>query len=205
MSVLLATLSIAGCGPDDPVNPELDGSAPLLSEGGYMMTQAADVYRTPAPPSGPVVGRSMLRRSMHGVTARILTNVIPSTSAVTIWAAVFNDPSACAASPCASSDFAAANGGLMLFTGRVVGGHIQEFAGRIRVGDTANVLSGPGLLNPMDAEVHFIVRSHGPPIPGMVDEQISTAGGGCEMFITPDIPDERGECSDVAFAIHLPR
>ncbi|MDQ3972803.1 MAG: hypothetical protein M3276_00350 [Actinomycetota bacterium] len=41
-------------------------------------------------------------------------------------------------------------------------------------GDHSDALLGPGLTNPMPAEIHAVVRTHGPVIPGMVDEQIHT-------------------------------
>jgi len=56
------------------------------------------------------------------------------------------------------------------------------------------------------AEVHIVLRSHGPAIPGIIDEQISTFEGGCIIFFDPftEIPDDVGECGDIEFAIHPP-
>ena len=51
---------------------------------------------------------------------------------------------------------------------------------------------GSGLLEAQGAEVHLILRTHGLPIPGWVDEQISTFEGGCEVNV----------CANQQFAIH---
>ena len=52
----------------------------------------------------------------------------------------------------------------------------------------------------------MVLRSHGPAIPGEVNEQISGYLGGCTTFFPPftEIPDEVGECGDFEFAIHSP-
>ena len=59
-------------------------------------------------------------------------------------------------------------------------------AARLNEGDTAGsilptVFGQPaiGLLDAQAAEVHLLIRSHGPKIPGLVDQMISTFNGGC--------------------------
>jgi len=72
------------------------------------------------------------------------------------------------------------------------------------------VLFGPALVN-LDAEIHLVVRSHGPVGPlldeGLLEEALATFGGGCI------VRDEEGEiipgtgpneCADVQFAVHRP-
>jgi hypothetical protein len=53
--------------------------------------------------------------------------------------------------------------------------------------------------------VHFVVRSHGPLLPGQVPEQRDTFAGECEEFLGPgEGPElERGQCSDLQFAVFL--
>lgn len=61
-----------------------------------------------------------------------------------------------------------------------------------------------GLTNPEGAEIHLVLRSHGPRIPGLVEEQRSTFAGGCEEFLNPGITQlEAGPCSDVQLALFL--
>jgi len=79
-------------------------------------------------------------------------------------------------------------------TGHVVGDDGQAgFAGQLQVGNPpGQVMFGSGLLEAQGAEVHLILRTHGLPIPGWVDEQISTFEGGCEVNV----------CANQQFAIH---
>jgi hypothetical protein len=61
-----------------------------------------------------------------------------------------------------------------------------------------------GLMDARKAEIHFVIRSHGPLIPGIIHEQISTFNAGCGGF-----PPELGTpgpntCEDLQFAVHLP-
>jgi len=60
-----------------------------------------------------------------------------------------------------------------------------------------------GLTNPQGAEVHLVLRSHGPRIPGQVAEQRTTFAGGCEFFLDPGATHELepGQCSDLQFAV----
>jgi hypothetical protein len=70
----------------------------------------------------------------------------------------------------------------------------------------------PGLLDPWVAEIHFVIRSHGAIIPGLVSEMISTFNGGCQHpgpgFPEP-LPPAAGipgpnTCTDMQFAEHKP-
>jgi hypothetical protein len=56
------------------------------------------------------------------------------------------------------------------------------------------------------AELHFVLRSHGPAIPGLVNEQINSYEGGCTTFFDPftKIPMNKGECGDFLFSIFAP-
>lgn len=61
------------------------------------------------------------------------------------------------------------------------------------------------LKDPAGAEVHLVVRSHGPAVPGEEDEQTGSFAGGCDVFLTPpSVPTEVGECADTLFSVHLP-
>ena len=52
---------------------------------------------------------------------------------------------------------------------------VANFAGPV----PNDVLIGDGLTNPEGAEIHLVLRYHGPKIQGHVDEQIHTFAGGC--------------------------
>ena len=60
---------------------------------------------------------------------------------------------------------------------------------------------GPGLLDPMNAEIHFLVRSHGRALAGHVAEQFSTPNGMCGVT-KPSL--DAGKCLSVLYGVHLP-
>jgi hypothetical protein len=59
------------------------------------------------------------------------------------------------------------------------------------------------LVNPLQAEIHLVVRMHEPPILRQVAEQISTYNGAsCTDFTFVGNPDDG--CVDLQFARHAP-
>ena len=80
----------------------------------------------------------------------------------TLWAFVFNHPELCTDSACDFDDIGddtAAMGGIFQVDGRVVASSDLILEGAVRVGQPAAV--GPGLTNPVGAEVHVAVAPHG--------------------------------------------
>jgi len=63
-----------------------------------------------------------------------------------------------------------------------------------------------GLQDAMGAQVTMVLRSHGPAVPELISDQISSHQGGCAVNFDPfsETPDETGECGDIIFAIHSP-
>jgi hypothetical protein len=133
--------------------------------------------------------------------------------AYTVWWIVFNNPANCSDGACGEDDIfifdedgniigpnvpgrEAAEISVLWAAGNVVGvagnagfaGHLQE--GKIK----GDINFGPGLTNVDGAEIHLVVRTHGPAIPGRVKEQISTFLGGCDVNV----------CDDVQFALPAP-
>lgn len=143
---------------------------------------------------GPVVtgASSKLTRNDSGVSTTIHTSKLPAGHAVTVWWVVFNHPEHCThgsgAAHCGPGDLLllggdpAVEGTVLYAAGHVIGGSgVGNYGAHLSVGDTSGVLlgAGPGLTNPRGAEIHLVVRSHGPAIPRLVAEQISTFGAGC--------------------------
>ena len=118
----------------------------------------------------------------------------------TAWWVFFNKPKRCASSPCAVSDLdnPDTEPSVVNVTGRVVGADgTADFGAFIGVGDTTGSVFGPGLLEPMKAEIHLVVRTHGPALlddPQQLREQLSMFNGGCPP----------NTCEDVAVSIHQP-
>lgn len=56
------------------------------------------------------------------------------------------------------------------------------------------LLFGPGLVDAIGSEIHFVVRNHGQAIPSLLMEQLTTFMGGCDV----------NDCADEQFSIHKP-
>ncbi len=118
--------------------------------------------------------------------------------ATTNWWVVFNNPSKCVGG-CGEDDVLNSLGGgpapdaevdVIFATGHVAGSKWRA-AAHLSEGDITGSLrplfgKAPiGLLDAMTAEVHVVVRSHGPAkdlAPGQLDDAISTVFGGCAGF-----------------------
>ena len=106
----------------------------------------------------------------------------------TAWLGVFNNPKRCATSPCTPADFAnpAVQGSVIYGSGQIAGddGSV-DFTVFRAVGDTTGVVpgigTGMGVLNAKRAEIHLVVRTHGPADadPAVLQEQLTTFNGGC--------------------------
>jgi hypothetical protein len=159
---------------------------------------------------------SLLRRPT-GLGLNIQTSGLPPGETMTIWWAVFNFPEHCehpipGVAQCGepdlfNEDVAAA---VLYATGHVIGGSGRgNFAASLNVGDLRGCqsplqefgLCKDGLTNPSGAEVHFVVRSHGPRIPGLVSEQIRTFAGGCTPETSFGAGTGPNECVDLQFGI----
>jgi hypothetical protein len=130
---------------------------------------------------------SKLVRTTRGVSMSIDTNDL--------------DPGACnnpipeIGAACGLGDFPDLDVGasVLYATGNVVDEDGEGgFAAHLKMGDTDGALFGPGLLDPWGAEIHILVRHHGPVIPAMMPSQIMTVGGGCNP------------CTDAQAAAHSP-
>lgn len=108
--------------------------------------------------------------------------------ATTNWFVVFNYPDECTY-PCGEDDVvdAGLDGGLVGVSIHYAAGHVAgpgswHSAGSLQVGDTSGMLFGRPLQEPRTAEVHVIVRSHGPAstlLPGELGYALNSVEGGC--------------------------
>src|SRR5262245_35974787 len=134
---------------------------------------------------------TMLVRTRDDVFATIHTSGLTPGNVYTAWFGIFNNPRACATSPCTPADLSnpAVQGALINFGGRIVGADgVASYAEVRRVGDTTNAHLGapalpvsPGLVDPRRAEIHLAVRNHGPASgdPAILALQLTTFNGGC--------------------------
>jgi len=171
--------------------------------------------------NGVLAGTSTLHRNHNGITANYkATGLIPG-HAYTVWWVIWNNPENCIVpGACSDGDFGDPDVQveLMYATGHVAGDNgMGNFSGHLNENDASesiNPLYGlpsyGGLLDAEKAEVHVVLRSHGPKVPGIVNEQIGSYLGGCPTTFPygfppfSEIPDEVGECGDIYASIHQP-
>ena len=169
-----------------------------------------------------ISGTSTLHRNKNGITVNFkATGLNPG--AYTIWWVIWNNPQDCATpDECNDGDFGQAvlvEVEVMYAAGHVVGNNGKgNFSAHLNAGDdtpesmnTAFGFPSVGGLrvgNTFDAEVHIVLRTHGPTVPGLVNDQISSYAGGCDTpFLIPPFtayPDEIGQCADIAAAVFAP-
>ena len=136
----------------------------------------------------PSAGSSLSRNS-NGVYFTFDTTGLTNGNVYTLWMAVFNNPRACATSPCTPADFTNpdVDGTLLNTGGKIVGADGTAGYGAYReVGDTTgarpNTGTGNGIVDPLRAEIHLVIRSHGPAIladPMVLAQQLTMFNGGC--------------------------
>jgi hypothetical protein len=193
LTVILAIAGVTACSSDQPTGP-ID--APLFSSAGASMSQPADHIEDFGNVPGAAIHAATLRRNKNNVTVQ-MEAWVPAPNTATVWGAIFNAPENCGSSPCSIDDLLdnpASGPSLLRAGGRVIGGNPVTITGQVREGDTSEALFGDGLLDAMTAEVHFVLRVHGPQIPTMVDDQIHYIDGGCGV----------NDCQDVGAAIFQP-
>lgn len=165
---------------------------------------------------------STLTRYDNGVSMTVHTSGLTPGHVVTVWWAVINNPAMCSDGVCGEDDIhlfdeegelvigengpelnlpqiQAIQASLLGATGNVIpdsgAGHFSAWLG---MGDAPAIIMGPGLLDPMGAEIWLILLDHGPLDPELLDTQIREFNGGCD----PQWPNE--PCVELQIAMHRP-
>jgi hypothetical protein len=129
-----------------------------------------------------------------------------------MWMVIFNEPGGCV-DGCDGDDLfnPAAVVDVVYVAGNVVGGQgTSTFSGRRAAGDNSGSLfaalgaPAPGLIDPLAAELHLIVRDHGEAIPGQIPAQIHTFEGACTPDSSFGLGTGPNACLDVQFSVHIP-
>jgi hypothetical protein len=192
-------LTIAGCLALVAAAPQAHGQRPAEAKAQKQKTTISKVQVFGAQTIVPGAG-SVLLRTRDGVYMSMHSFGLPVGDAVSAWWVFFNNPEKCATTPCTPADLSNPEVGpsLVIATGRVVGADGSADFGAYRaVGDATGAHSGTGLLNPFKAEIHFVVRSHGPAMvddPAALAEQLSTFNGGCPP----------NTCGNLQASVHQP-
>jgi hypothetical protein len=190
------------------------GLAPLVA--GSTANAHNDHHRVSVSPmiefmsSGRVPGPddvSKLVRKNNWVDVEIKTSGLDPSTPYTLWGAVFNQPQYCAASPCGEGDLPISPGhdprvaaSVVYVSGGFSGAdgtlRLEGRLDRARNGvKPTQTLFGPGLLNGASAEVHFVLRGHGP---GAGDPllAIGSYDAGCT---------DTNPCTDQQATVHVAR
>jgi hypothetical protein len=141
---------------------------------------------------------SQLTRDKDGIFGIISTKGLNPGWVYTAWFGIFNSPDQCATRPCSGADFAnpAVMGSRVNFGGKLIGPDGSAvYGGFLGLGDTTAAFDGPGLLDPKHAEIHMVIRSHGPALMGTAFmDQLSMFNGGCPP----------NTCVNVQSSVHAP-
>ena len=182
--------------------------------------QTSEVYTFADLPALVDVGDAALVRNDNGVTVQAsVEGVAPG--AYTLWWVVWNNPEACGADGCTDADFGTLGLDVDIgyATGHVVGNggqltlvaHLAEGGSLSGFPTEFGVASGSGLLDALDAEIHIVIRYHGPKVPGLVGEMTHTFAAGCGYsvfggaIVSPDYGTEGSNtCKEPFFAIFPP-
>ncbi len=232
--VLLLPAVLIACDGNDPLQPAAGAGEALTAEKGTAMNLGvpaetrAEVIRFS---DMEVVegARAGLLREADAVRTRTHTTELPHRDVVTLWWVIFNNPEECehgaGQMACGEMDLFDGPDGptgvepsCVYADGSIVGkNRTARYHDRLTMGEVRDScidhfvgafeeVEGKdyGLTNPAGAEIHLVMRSHGPLIPGRVPEQRSTFAGGCEEFLPPGVEElAPGECSDLQFAVFL--
>ena len=163
-------------------------------------------------------GSSDLVRTHDGLSMNIDTTDLP-VGVYSSWWVVFNNPAGCSDGECGENDVlpppgtAEAEVSVFWATGGIVGpdrgGHFSASVGVGKDAPLGQVIYGDGVTDPLGAEVHIILRYHGPvrwddgdTLLGMM----STFQGYCTPASSLGVgTDENAfECYDPQATIHMP-
>jgi hypothetical protein len=160
-------------------------SAPVISRAGAATQSTSAVTFMSDPTANPPPGSSTLTRTGSGIALDLHTTGLQAGRAVTIWWMVFNHPEACltgATTPTvddprcgmADMDNPAAGLSVLYAAGHVIDeGGVADFGGYLAEHDGDGAIMGQGLEDAAAADIHLVVRDHGPADPHMVVEQIT--------------------------------
>lgn len=190
-------LLLAACGDQagSPLSPLEAEALAAASDRAAQRTTAMVVTHpslgAPVPIPG---GRATLTSRDKGVSFVLKTADLVPGNAYTVWWVKIDAPQNCASIPCSGGDVLGNVEGVLsnvaYGAGHVAGGTGKAtFAGAFSAGPLPGGWFDNDFTNPRGAEIHLVVMDHGPALPGLLSNQISTLRGGCtdESVNTPPI------------------
>lgn len=219
---VLLVFMLFGCSPENLTSPERSQTEDMSPKSVITVNKASqNISPVRTFSDMEKVGHSKLVRNGNGVSFRLQTSELEPGTVVTLWMVIFNEPGncieGCGADALTNSD---AQADLQYASGRVIGDSGKTtYAGHLNEGDNSESilpiwlgLPAPGLVDAQEAEIHFVVHSHGPKIADLVNEMLHSFNAGCGPIFDPAfpaVPEELGTygpntCRDVQFAVHMP-
>jgi hypothetical protein len=160
------------------------------------------------PDAGVVEGAaSTLLRGPDAIAVVMHTSGLAPAAPYTLWWVVFNQPQACLGGVCDEDDLFNVDGTLnlnaagdisILYALTDARGAADFSAVLVAGSPLGEVVVGPGLRDAATAEVHVVVRSHGPLEPDRAYQQLTT------FEAHPIIGGDCAVCADEQFAVHPP-
>jgi hypothetical protein len=150
---------------------------------------SADVFTHPSQGDVQMVegAQATLFTTEVGATMSFRTDLLEDGHVYTAWWVIVNNPEACSATPCPTSEILGTSDLLQTEVTQADGILVSEegameFAGFLAVGDVDvdEAWFGNGVTNPMGAEIHIVINDHGLLIPDMADTMLNTYRGGCQ-------------------------
>ena len=151
------------------------------------------------PPSGQTPGpidgtRALLETGPEGASMHLVSNGLTPGNVVTIWFVALQNPDLCEKNPCTpieamgmpAMETVAVNGGGTVVPpdGRV------ELSAYLPVGAVAGNLFQTDFVKPETSEYHLVIHDHGPLIPELAADMLSSFRGGCTLeSVPPHYPD----------------
>jgi hypothetical protein len=144
---------------------------------------------------------SALVTNSAGASMTLHTTGLTPGDAVTVWWVIFNAPQNCTHGEgpyrCGPGDLppyggdGSAQPSVLYATGHVIGGTgTANFGAHLSVDATSGALFGPGLTNPLGADIHLVLHDHGPVDPAIVADEVHSFGV-CNLV-----------CTDAQFSVH---
>lgn len=202
--VLLVGFVFASCSKEDSLSSDSSFIDSSNVEGTQLKAAATHCETTviDAMSGNPTSGTATLLRTNNKISMTFKVDGLNPGHAYTIWWVIWNKPEECTTPyACDVVDFdmsEVVEVDALYAAGHVVGNSGKgNFSGSLKESDTSGsindlfALPAYGLQDARTAEVHLVLRDHGPKIPGQVNDQINFYPGGCVT----------GDCNDPLFAI----
>ncbi|MGQ0641228.1 MAG: hypothetical protein ACT4P6_10740 [Gemmatimonadaceae bacterium] len=185
-----AFLAITAC--ENPAPDAIAGTQSLVTLADYRDAQQTTAPVMTHPSQGPVTqvpgAQAVLTSNDNGIRIWLRTQNLAAGNAHTLWWIVINEPQNCLTRPCSAMDVltraSAVKGDIGYATGRFTEG-AATFAALLENGPLTRAWFGHGLTNPRGAEVHVVLHDHGPRLPELARNMITTFRGGCTNASIP--------------------